>query len=192
MNSRLNLEKTLRLICSTCFILALVACGNNDDTVANAEILSTGDSTAKAIAKMPGFIQILALPDDGQLLAWVTIDDGTRTQMQTDISTGTSSASISGLSKSIHSVLIEFELSDGTDTVLLATATGDVDLTSGNGNLSFADSDYTSTGIGFDDDDDGFSNLTEIIVGTDPIDAGDKPDNPCILDTSVIGDCTLG
>lgn len=37
-----------------------------------------------------------------------------------------------------------------------------------------------------DDDDDGVSNLDELDVGTDPA------SNACIIDNSLLGNCTLG
>lgn len=171
MNNTHNKTKTLKLILSACFLLALAACSSNDDTVA----------TADTVTEIPRFIQSYALIADGNLAAWITIDGGTRTQMTVDSAAGTVSTSISGLSRAAHTVLLEFEFTDGVATVTLATVTSTVDLSAGDATVSFADTDYD---VDFDDDNDGTNNLTEIINGTSPID--------CVLDISVIGNCTLG
>jgi hypothetical protein len=172
-----NITKTLKLIFSTYFILVLSACSSSDDTVA----------TAETVTQIPQSIQALALTStDGNLEAWITIDNGARTPMTIDAAAGTVSTSITGLSRATHSVLIEFEFTDGVDTITLATVTSSVDLSAGDASLSFADTDYTTA---YDNDNDGIDNVTEIINGTDPL-IDDISD--CILDTSVIGGCTLG
>ena len=181
MYDRHNIKNILKLIFSACFVLALSACSSDDDTVA----------TADTVTEIPQFIQKLALnttDPNASLLAWITIDGdgGTRTQMTIDSVAGTSSTSIT-LSRTIHTVLVEFEFTDGVDTITLATATKEIDLSAGDASLTYADTDYETAS--YDDDNDGISNLNEIIIGSDPLvpDASD-----CILDTSVIGGCTLG
>jgi hypothetical protein len=175
MFDRHNINKTLKLLFSTCFILVLFACSSNDDTVA----------TADTVTEIPQFIQKLALTADtnASLLAWVTIGD-TRTQMTIDSVAGTASTSIT-LSRTIHIVQIEFEFTDGVDTITLAMAVKEIDLSAGDASLLFADADYETAS--YDDDYDGISNFNEIINGTDPLVSSN-----CILDTSVIGGCTLG
>ena len=180
MVNRHNLTKLLKLVFSSCLILALSACSSNDDTVA----------TAETVTEIPQFIQKFALnttDPNASLLAWITIDGGTRNPMTIDSAAGTVSTSIPGLSRSVHTVLIEFEFTDGVDTITLATVTSTVDLSAGDASISFDDTDYDTAS--YDDDSDGINNVTEIIIGTDPS-VADTSD--CILDTSVIGGCTLG
>ncbi len=179
MYHRHNMTKFLKLIISACFILLLSACSSNDDT----------DTTAETVTEIPQFIQKLALittDPDAELLAWITIDGGTRTQLTIDLVAGTASKSIT-LSRSAHTVLIEFEFTDSVETITLATATKTVDLSAGDANLTFEDADYDIDS--YDKDNDGINNVTEIIDGTDPLVANVSD---CILDTSVIGGCILG
>ena len=182
MHNRHNISKFLKLIFSACFILVLSACSGSDDTV----------TTAETVTEIPQFIQKLALDTtdpNAKLLAWITIDGGTRTQLTIDLVAGTASSSIT-LSRSKHTVLIEFEFTDDVDTITLATATKTADLSAGDASLTFADGDYTTN---FDEDNDTFTNLIEITNNSDPLDPLDLPSiSDCILDTSVIGGCNLG
>ena len=178
MYDRHNMTKTLRLIFSVCFILALSAC-SDDDSIATAETMTEIPQSVQAVAAL------ITTDPDASLLAWITIDGGTRTQMAIDTVAGTSSASITGLSRSVHTVKLEFEFTDGVNTITLATVTSSVDLTNGDASLSFADTDYTIT---YDDDGDGINNVTEVKNGSDPlIPAVIIPAViDCILDTSTI------
>ena len=178
MYNRHNITKFLKLIFSACFILVLSACSSDDDTAA----------TTETVTEIPQFIQKLALTAD-DLVAWITIDDGTRTQLTIDLVAGTASRSIT-LSRSEHKVLIEFEFTGGVDPITLATATKTVDLSAGDASLTFADADYTTS---FDEDNDTFTNLIEVTNDSDPFDELDLPSiSDCVLDTSVIGGCNLG
>ena len=170
MYNRHNITKTLKLIFSACFILALSACSSSDDT----------DTTAEIVTEIPQFIQKLALnttDPDASLLVWFTIDTDpptltpTRTQLTIDLVAGTASRSIT-LSRTKYTVLIEFEFTDGVDTITLATATKTVDLSAGDASLTFAIADYITTD--YDNDGDGLSNLNEIINGTDPLVSNNK------------------
>ena len=121
----------------------------------------------------------------GTLKTWITIDNGTRIEMT--ISGDTATASISNLSQSTHTVLIEFELTDSNGTVTLATASQTVDLSSGDSSISFVYTDFETAS--YDEDGDGFSNAEEYTVGTNPW-VIDKP--PCLIGTSVIDNCAVG
>ena len=183
MYNRHNIKKFLKLIFSACFILVLSACSSDDDTVA----------TTETVTEVPQFIQKLALTTDGSLVAWITIDKGTAEEKKIEmtIAAGTASSSIPDLSRTTHTVLIEFELTVvGFEPITLAAVTGTVDLSSGDGSLTFADGDYTTN---FDEDNDTFTNLIEVTNDSDPFDELDLPSiSDCILDTSVIGGCILG
>jgi hypothetical protein len=179
MYDRHNITKFLKLIFSACFMLVLSACSSNDDAA----------ETTETVTEIPQFIQKLALTTadpDAELLAWVIIDGGEPIPLTIDLVAGTASKSIT-LNRSKHTILIEFEFTDGVDTITLATATKTVDLSAGDASLAFVDTDYDVAS--YDDDNDGVSNLSEIINGTDPL---IPAVTDCILDTSVIGGCTLG
>lgn len=134
------------------------------------------------------FIQVTAsilAQTTSTLRTWITIDNGTRTEMT--ISSDTATASISNLSQSTHTVLIEFDFTDSNGTVTLATASQTVDLSSGDSSISFIEADFDMAS--YDEDADGFSNAEEYIAGTNPW-VIDKP--PCLIGTSVIDNCAAG
>lgn len=152
----------------------LSACGSSSD-----------NSESNATTQMPA--ALLTIVGPGTLQAFVTIDGNTagRTEMTIDgTGTGSASASVPGLSLAVHTVLIEYEYTDGASTITLATASNTVDLSSGSGSISFLATDYDLAS--YDDDSDGVSNADELAAGSDPL------DSDCVLDISVIGTCTLG
>ncbi len=175
---------------------------DDNDEISNLDEIINGSDplVPSATLSIQATLELDLSTTDGNLLVWITIDEGTRIQLTIDsttstlststvstVSTVSASISITDLSRSIHTLLIEFEFTDGVDTITLATVTSTVDLSAGDASLSFADTDYETAS--YDDDNDGINNLTEIINGTDPL----VPDiSDCILDTSVIGGCTLG
>jgi len=157
----------------------LTACGSSDE--AGPEKLSN------ATTEIPTDLQKLTLPGGGTLRAFVTIDGDTAGRVELTINTvgaGSAAGSFPGLSLTSHTVLITYEYTDGTGTMVLATATSTVDLSSGSGSINFVAADYDLAS--HDTDGDGVSNAAELSAGTDP------RDSTCVLDTSIIGSCTLG
>ena len=160
MYDRHHITKILKLVFNICLLLVLSACSNNDDSAAKIK--------TETVTEIPQFIQKLALNNtDGHLEAWITIDKGTAEEktIEMTIVAGTASTSISGLSRSTHTVLLEFKFTNGIDTVTLATATSTVGLSTDNDSLSFVGTQYKKN---YDDDGDGISNLDEVKKGTNP------------------------
>ena len=152
-----NATRLFAWVFTTCFLLVLSACGSNGDNSA----------TSETTLSIPSFIpmQRLVAPE-ANLVAWVTIDNGSRISMTIDSQAGTASASIPNQSLTTHTVLVEFEFTDGVDTVILATASSSVDLSSGDTTLTLTDAEYV---VNLDDDNDGITNLEEVANGTDPL-----------------------
>ncbi|MCW9013779.1 MAG: hypothetical protein OQL06_08355 [Gammaproteobacteria bacterium] len=161
-----------KLLLAFVFFLTISAC-SNDNT----------EATTETVTEIPDVIQKFTLTTPGTLRAWITVDAGARTEMTIDSVAGTASATITGLTRASHTVLIEYEFTDNTGniTVTLATASNTIDLSSGDGSLAFSGTDFDTS---YDDDNDGVSNMDEIANGTDPW--------SCLIGTSLIGNCTLG
>lgn len=164
-----------RLLLVMTLLINIVACSDNN-TGANTETVS--------VTEIPEAIQKLTLTTPGTLRAWIIID-GTRIPMEIDSNTQTATATISGLSRSNHTVSIVYEFTDlnGDIYVLADTAEQNVDLSSGNITLSFDSTDFDT--INHDHDGDGVSNAQEVADGTG------INDKRCVIGYSLIGKCTL-
>jgi len=170
--------------CAIRFFIGLVllstlnACGDSSNTESKSN---------QATTAMPAAVQKLSGVGGGTLRAFVTIDGNTagRTEMTIDSTgAGSASASISGLTLAVHTILIEYEYTDGTGTITLASASNTVDLSTGDVTFSFVAGDYDLAS--YDEDNDGVSNADELAAGTDP------RDDACVIGASLIGSCTLG
>ena len=167
-----------------CTLLASTAACNNDSGTSDVE-LASGSQQGIPI---PSAIQE-RVTAAGTLNANLYCD-GVKTSMTItgDIAAGTGEAqgSCTGLStSSSHTITVEFEFVSATfgGPFILATATkSNVQVNAGSNELDFVEGDYTYP----DDDGDTISNLDELNVDKDP--TSDK----CILDHSLIDNCTLG
>lgn len=166
----------IKLFITFALLINIAAC-SDDNTGANTETVS--------VTEIPEAIQKFTLTTDGALEAWLIID-GTRYPMSINSDAGTATATISGLSRSSHTVSVVYEFTDlNGDTYILAdTLPENVDLSSGDASISIDSGDFDTAS--HDSDGDGISNADEVAAGTDP------GDSACLLDTSLLGKCTLG
>lgn len=149
-----QLQRLIRLLMTACLLAVISACNNSNSS--NTETTS--------VTKVPASIQKLTLPS-GTLRAWVTVDGGTRIEMTIDSVAGTASATIPGLTRDTHTVLIEYELTDTNGTITLASASQTADLSEGPLTITFTDSDYNTS---YDEDNDGLTNVEELAMGKNP------------------------
>ncbi len=141
-------------------LIMLSACGSND---------SQSITTNRTSITIPGNLQKLST-NGGTLRAYITLDNDTDNRQEMDIdSTGGGSASItiSNLSLAVHQVLITYEYTDASGTIILATANDSIDLSAGGqANLNFDENKYDF--LSYDQDKDGVSNAKELQIGTNP------------------------
>lgn len=181
INSKLLIKITKTGL--ACSLLLLTAACNND-SASNVE-LSSGSQQGIPI---PAAIQA-RVTAVGTLNANLYCDGVKQSMTITgDIATGTGEAqgSCTGLStSSSHTITVEFEFVSTTfgGPFILATATKtNVQAVAGSTSLEVVESDYTYP----DDDNDMISNLDELNGDFDPT------SDECILDHSLIDNCTLG
>jgi len=154
-------------------LLALSACSNESSD-------NQPTTSVTSVIQMPA--SLLLLPPDGVLRAYVTVDDGERIEMT--ISGDIATATIPGLSRTTHDVLITYEFTDSaSNTLTVATAIKTVDLSSGDASIAFVETDYDTAS--YDNDSDCLSNAEELAAGLNPL------NSECILGASLIGCCTL-
>ncbi len=159
MNSRVNI-----LFCIICLLLPLLTgCGSESTSAMNENSVTVGNDMKLSLA-MP---RALARVANG---AKALLTPGGK---NTDLtfSGNTVSGSISGVSPGTYTLSIIYSF----DTITIATVTkGNISVTAGStSNVAVLESDI-STDI--DNDNDGFSNLAEVRIGTDPDDDVNLPD----------------
>lgn len=168
----------IKLFLTFALLINITACSDNET--------GTNPDADAVASEIPEAIQKIDQTTPGTLSAYITIDGGTRIEMEIDSATNTASVTIPGLSRTSHDIVIEYEYTTGGNTYTLATVTSTVDLSSGDTNMAFEGNEFNTN---YDSDGDGFNNIDEIASGTNP-GATDKP--PCIIGTSTIGNCAIG
>lgn len=176
----MNISYVIRLIILL-MLSTLYACGGG----------GSGDNDppniSKATLDVTSELQTFALGGSGTLSAFVIVDGDTANRVEMIIDSNTASsatATIPSLSKALHTVVISYEYTDSTGTIVLATTSNTVDLSSGSATMDFATTDYDLAS--YDDDNDGVSNAAELAAGTNP------RDGSCVIGISIIGSCTIG
>ncbi len=153
-----KLNPSFLQILMSIFLVTLSACGGDSGSSA---------VTGKTTIKIPTQLQKLTVAQGGELHAFITIDDQTQRIEMAINSTGggSASATLNGLTRGAHDILITYEYTDNNGTITLAEAFKSVDLSSGDGSLAFEEIDYR---FDFDTDGDGVNNASELLNGTSP------------------------
>jgi len=135
---------------------ALSACGNNTDTA----------PASKTSLAIPTPLQKLAT-DGGELNAFVVIDgdEANRIPMTLNRSgQGSASVTIPRLSRALHNIVVTYEFTNASGTIVLATASSQSDLTLGSDTVTIDANDY-DLDI-YDEDKDGENNAQELLVSS--------------------------
>jgi len=143
-----------RFVILTILLVVSSACSNNDN-----------NPPVDTATKIPPAIQKLTVPSGSRIRAWVTVDNNPRIEMQIDATTGTASVSIPALTQAAHNLLLEYEFSNATETLVIASVNRSVNLSAGSTTLNISNAEYATN---FDEDQDGASNITELADGTNP------------------------
>ncbi len=148
----------IKLFCIVCFSIAVSGCGKESSVTVGAE-------TDKGGLLIPHSIRSTDLPSEGELRAYVRINDGERYEMLFDPGRENVFLTINNLTKGEYRFTIEY-LYDSTEygEVLLATANILANLSEGNNQLEVDESFYEMDR--HDDDNDGISNIAEFSAGT--------------------------
>ena len=180
--SGLSLLKKLVVPASLFMLLAVTGCSSE-----NGSVTTQSPQQGTGGIELPVGINVANLPANGSLHAFMSVDNGTRQELNIDLNSQTVSGSVGGITPGNHTFLLQiiFIYDTGTE-VTLAHASSTMEVTAGSNNLAFSATDYVTS---YDSDGDGVSNLTEINTGTNPT---DPVDTECVLGTSRLGSCVLG
>lgn len=109
-------------------------------------------------------------PGNGEVLAWVRVDGGTRQPLDVNADDTVSGVVRVDFGERTIEIIIEFDR-DLLGVLELARATFRVTVDGGSVNLSFEQNDYVYA----NDDSDTYPNVAELIAGSDPLDGSDVP-----------------
>lgn len=181
-----RIARTLQLVLLQLVLaFALSACSQSSDK--DNKVVVTKD---KLSAPLPA--AIVAIDTDNLEVA-VRLNDQTPqacNNLLVDQTSNSFSCNIS-LPPGMYSLALEFTVIDDVygRVLVAASSTMEIEINSGEPTeVDFSTLMYTY----FDDDDDGERNLDELYAGTDPFVGTTPNDGTCILDTSVLDNCTLG
>lgn len=175
--------KLIFKVAITILVLSLYACGGGGGSDDN----KTDSISNKITTGIPSDIQALISSGSGTLAVYVTVDGNTasRTKMSIDATgSGSASATLSNLTGASHTLVISYEYTDNSDTIVLASASNTVNFSTSSDTLSVSAGDYDLSA--YDEDGDGISNTAELTGGSDPRDPS------CVIGSSIVGGCKVG
>ncbi len=160
-------------------IIAITSCGDIDSLSSDGQGSVSHDGTNLAIDfPVPEFLRA---PTNNSLQAQATIDGGNPYSLDVDPDTNQVSGTITEVSLGDHDLVLTYFVSISGSDVVLCTYSTQVNVNPGQTTtLTIADTDLDRN---IDDDQDGYTNLAEVRIGTDPLDDSDFPagDPPYVL-----------
>ncbi len=155
-------------------VVALTSCGDTDGQGSVSH-----DGTNLTIDfPVPKFLAYSAI---NLLQAQATIDGGSPHALTVDPGTNQISGTITGVSSGTHDLVMTYFVSTSGGDVVLCTYSTQVTVNPGQTTyVAILDTDLDRN---IDDDQDGYTNLAEVRIGTDPLDDSDFPagDPPYVL-----------
>lgn len=139
------------------------------------------DATTRMVFALPIGIQS-HFPATGTVSAWASVDGGARIALSVDLATDTIAGEISDVRAGQRQIEIIIEYSDTFGTVEVATVTLPVTVVADQTTTVTVDlSDYTFP----NDDTDVYTNLDEVIAGSDPLDGAVLPGPGTVPDSGL-------
>ena len=174
-----------RFVISACSILfvvvALISCGDHNSPSSDDQGSVSHDGTNMTIDfPVPGYLASSAAVIVS-LQAQATIDGGNPYDLNVDPGTNQISGIITGVAAGTHELVITYFVSTaGGDVVLCRYST---QVTVNPGETTYVTILDTDLDRNIDDDQDGYTNIAELRIGTDPLDAYDFPagESPHVL-----------
>ena len=164
------------------YLLFSSGCGSSPDSPRQpAGITPRGNFSAP----LPGQLHSVSTDLLPSLSAQVSVDGGTPIKLTVDPSNNQVIGNIDNLSEGNHTFTITYTI----NTVVVATASATATITAGT-NTPVA---FTANALTYPDDDkDGWTNLSELKNGSDPINGSDQPSPKGVTSLAQNGSVTIG
>lgn len=159
-------------------IVALNSCGDNSSSSGEQGIVSHDGTNLSVDFPVPEFLSPTAIAG---LQCQATIDGGAPYPLTVDLVTNAVSGTITGVSAGAHVLGLTYFVSILGVDVVLCNYSGPVTVYANQTTtVTVLDTDLDRN---IDDDQDGYTNLAEVRIGTDPLDPADFPvgESPYVL-----------
>ena len=161
-------------------VVALTSCGDISSSSDDQGSVSHDGTNLTLDFPVPAYLASSATVIDS-LQAQATIDGGNPYDLDVDLDNNRISGSITGVASGTHDLVITYLVSTPGGDVVLCTYSTQVTVTPGQTTyVTILDVDLDRN---IDDDQGGYTNLAEVRIGTDPLDASDVPagESPYVL-----------
>lgn len=150
----------------------LTSCGDINSSSSDHQGLVSHDGTNLALEfPLPRYLAYFASIDS--LQAQAIIDEGNPYPLMVDQNTNQISGTITGVPSGDHDLIINYFISTAGGKVILCKYSTQVTVNAGKSTyVEILDKDLDRN---LDDDHDGYTNLAEVRIKTDPLDASDIP-----------------
>lgn len=163
--------QTIKILWALVIGITLSSCGGESDSRAPTD-------PAQIKVYVPDEVRQAKLPDAGTLLAYLTLDNGSRRTMT--VGTREATISLTEIPFGEHTFTVEFEFDsdDFGQNIVLSRASQAVDITASSNSISFDSANYDTD---FDNDDDGRTNLEELNDNLNPNVANLAENDPLMI-----------
>ncbi len=171
----LYLRKIIKTLMVFGFGAVLSSCGGDSNNESSTE-------APQLKIFVPDGIRQSKLPDAGTLLAYLTLDNGSRRTMTVGTDEATISLTEIPFGEHEFSVEFEFDSDDFGQNILLSRATQVVEITASANSILFDSSSYDTS---FDNDEDGRTNLEELSDNLNPNVANLAENDPLTIEIGI-------
>lgn len=162
-----NLLRLRILSISVVLMFSLMACNDDTDTISH---------DGKNLNLNLSLPEVLSSPPIPDLRAYVTLNGGMRTELNVNASDNTTSGQIPNVAVGAYQLRLVYFKVIAQEEIMLATFTKSITVNKGQTTTVTVSSDQLDRDI--DTDGDGYTNLAEVLLGTDPRIKSDSPGVP--------------
>lgn len=160
MSANSTRKQKLKLVTCAIALIFLTTCSQND-----SDVVRYDGSNLNVNLNIPDLlIYTVTIPD---LRAYLTLNGGKRTELTVDPVDNTSSGSVANVKAGTYQLQLVYYKIISLEEVILATFTQTISVSAGKTTHVAVTSDQLNRNI--DTDGDGYTNLAEVLLGSDPL-----------------------